>query len=312
MKAPLLNRGYVAILLSAFLVGTYKADAQVVQIDTGTPGTPLYAVGPIYMSSTMYYRYSRFAYLYTQPELTAAGFAPGTVISKVGWMKSTPGATTQPASFRIYMKNSTTAVYGQADASWTELSSGATSVYNTQAQIIPATVSPVYIDFTLSTPFTYTGGSLEILTEWDISTASAPIATGSFEWVNTIVASRIYGKGNSSMPSTLSSTSNNTDISDRRPVIQFTLDNGTGVREELAARISVYPNPAEQFIVIRNESASPLERIAITDAVGKVVFTEQGAVQADQRINVGNLAPGPYIMEIGTSAGRIIKRFTVL
>lgn len=313
MKAPLLSRELAAILLFAFSLGAYHADAQVVQINTGAPSTPLYAVGPIYMSSTMYYRYSRFAYLYTQSELAAAGFVPGTVISTVGWRKSTPGATTQPATFNIYMKNSSTAAYAQAEETWANLSSGATSVYNNPAQTIPATVSPDYIDFVLSSPFTYTGGSLEILTEWDISGASAPIATGSFEWVNTVVPDRIYGMGGTSLPASLSSTMNNVNMNDLRPVIQFTLDNGTGIRDELAAKISIYPNPAEQFIQIRNESTSPVENIVITDAVGKVVYAErQGGIQADHRINVENLAAGPYLLGIQTTAGRIVKRFTVL
>ena len=313
MMTSLRSQVLAAILLSAFSVGAYQAEAQVVQINTGTASIPLYAVGPIYMSSTMYYRYSRFAYLYTQSELAAAGFVPGTIISTVGWMKTTSSATTQPATFSIYMKNSSAAAYAASTETWANLSSGTTMVYSNQSQIVPATVSPSYIDFTLSTPFTYTGGSLEILTEWDISAATAPFATGSFEWVNTVVVDRIYGMGGSPMPVTLSSTMNNVAMNDLRPVIQFTLDNGTGIRDEVAAKISVYPNPAEHFIQIRNENTSPLESIVITDAVGKVVYAEkQIGIQADQRINVENLASGPYIMGIQTSAGRIVKRFTVL
>ena len=75
-------------LLALFSVGAFRAKAQVVEINTGTPNTPLYAVGPIYVSSTLFYRYSRFAYLYTQAELAAAGVVPGTVILSTGWMKS--------------------------------------------------------------------------------------------------------------------------------------------------------------------------------------------------------------------------------
>lgn len=294
-------------------MNAYQAEAQVVQINTGTPSTPLYAVGPIYMSTTLFYRYSRYAYLYTQSELQAVGFMPGTEVTTVGWMKNTANSAAGPAVFSIYMKNSSTTAYALASETWANLSSGATLVYTDPAQAVPATASPDYIDFALSAPFTYTGGSLEILTEWDISAPSAPIATGAFEWVNTVVADRIYGMGNTSLPATLSSTSNNTSIDDLRPVIQFTIGTGTGIRDELAEMISIYPNPAEHFIRIKNESTSPLESIVITDAIGKVVYAEgQIGIQTDQRINLENMEAGAYILAIQTSAGRIVKRVTVL
>ncbi len=130
--------------------------------------------------------------------------------------------------------------------------------------------------------------------------------------MNTVVVDRIYGMGNTSLPASLSSTTNNTSIDDLRPVVQFRIDNGTGVRDMLAERISVYPNPAEHFIQIMNESASPLESIVITNAIGKVVCAErQGGIQADHRINVENMEAGPYILVIQTIAGRIVMRVTV-
>ncbi len=164
MKTPLHNRGLVTILLAAFSLGAYQADAQVVQINTGTPSTPLYAVGPIYMSSTLFYRYSRYAYLYTQSELEAVGFTPGTEITTVGWMKNTANSAAGPAVFSIYMKNSSTTAYALGSETWANLSSDATLVYTDPAQAIPATASPNYIDFTLTSSYTYTGGSLEVLT----------------------------------------------------------------------------------------------------------------------------------------------------
>ena len=313
MKKPFHSRGLVTLMLAAFSLGAYQADAQVVQINTGAASAPLYAVGPIYMSSTLFYRDSRYAYLYTQAELEAVGFMPGTVISTVGWMKNTSNSAAGPATFSIYMKNSSVATYSASTESWANLSSGATSVYTNSAQAIPATASPTYIDFALSSPFTYTGGSLEILTEWDISVPSAPIATGAFEWVNTTVVDRIYGMGGSSLPATLSSTDNNTSIDNKRPVVQFTIDNGTGIHEDLDAKISIWPDPAEQFIQIRNESNSPLETMMITDAVGKVVYSEKlNGIQADHRINVEQLMAGTYMLGIQTPAGRIVKRFIVL
>ena len=303
------------MFLAAFSFGAFQANAQEtqVQINTGTASSPLYAVGPIYMSSTLFYRYSRFAYLYTQPELAAVGITPGTMISKVGWMKGTANSTAGPAVFKIYMKNSSASAYSDPTAEWSNLSTGATLNYTNQAQAVPATASPNYIDFTLSSPFTYSGGSLEILTEWDISAPEPPLATGPFEWVNTVVVDRIYASGGTSLPPTLSSTMNNVAMDNLRPVIQFTIPGTTGIQEELAARISIYPNPAEQFIQISNSSMLAFENIVITDAVGKVVRMEGASgIQEVRRINVEDLQTGAYMLTIQTNAGRIVKRFTVL
>ncbi|MBL0125950.1 MAG: T9SS type A sorting domain-containing protein [Flavobacteriales bacterium] len=312
MRTSLHSRGLVTILLALFSLGAFRADAQVVQINTGAAAAPLYAVGPIYVSSTLFYRYSRYAYLYTQDELAAVGFTPGTTITTVGWMKSTANSAAGPALFSIFMKNSGTTAYALPTETWANLSSGATMVYTNAAQAIPATASPQYIDFALTAPFVYTGGSLEILTEWDISTAPTPIATGPFEWENTIVADRIYGMGNTALPATLNSTTNNTSIDDRRPVIQFTIDTSTGLRDLIDAMISVSPNPAQEFIRIRNEGATPVESMVITDAVGQVVFVEeQRGIRTDHVINVAGLKAGAYFLGIQTGAGCVVKRFTV-
>lgn len=301
------------VLATLFTADCFRAEAQVVQIDTGTPNTPLYAVGPVYVSSTLFYRYSRYAYLYTEDELAAAGIEAGSLIHSVGWMKSTGASTNGPAMFRVFMKNSSTSAYSDASATWANLSTGATEVYANAGQLIPATQSPQYIDFALPAPFTYTGGSLEILTEWDISGASAPIATGGFEWVNTTVEDRIYGNGNSTMPTTLSSTQNNTDIADRRPVIQFSIENTSGIQAREEALIQIYPNPAERYVQVRHAQARPIEEVVITDAVGKMVHRENPTgTRADFRIDLDELAPGTYFIRLKTSAASVVKQLTVL
>jgi hypothetical protein len=265
------------------------------------------------MSTTLFYRYSRFAYLYTQSELAAAGIVPGTEISTVGWMKSTASSAAGPADFSIYMKNSSVATYSDPSIPWATISAGAIQVYNDPAQSIPATADPNYIDFTLSAPFTYTGGSLEILTEWDISAPAAPIATGAFEWVNTTVVDRIYASGNTSLPTTLSSTTNNTNMDNRRPVIQFTVALPTAINENLNDKVSIWPNPADRFLNIKNENGSAFERIMMTNALGMIVVDERpNGTTANYRINVDKLDAGSYLIGIQTGEGRVVKKVTVL
>lgn len=231
------------LLITGLIAGLSSySTAQTIQIDHGASSAATYSVGPIYMSSTLYYRYSRYAYLYTQDELEAAGILPGAVITSLGWMKSTSSSSAGPATLNIYMKNSSQAAYSNASETWTNLSTGATLTYSNSSQSIPATASPNYIDFTLNTPFVYTGGSLEILTEWDASASSAPLATGAFEWVNTQVVDRIYASGNSALPESLSSTMNNINMDNRRPVIQFKLLEDLCTNPVEAGEINISPS----------------------------------------------------------------------
>ncbi|MCO6483569.1 MAG: T9SS type A sorting domain-containing protein [Flavobacteriales bacterium] len=291
-----------------------SATAQdLVQINTGPALSPLYAVGPVYVSSTLFYKFSRYAYLYTADELAAAGITPGSQILGVGWMKSTANSTQGPAVFKIYMKNSSTVAYSDANAPWNNLSAGATMVYQNAAQAIPATATPHYIDFPLDQSFTYNGGSLEILTEWDISMGPSPIATGSFEWENTTVVDRIYGKGGTSLPSELSSTDNNTSIDNRRPVIQLTLDMGTAV-VGLAAEggIGLFPNPADRVLNIMNRTGASFTEVAMFDLLGRPVRT--GGMLPDRgtlQLAVDGLAPGTYLLRMDGQRGTMVKRFQV-
>lgn len=212
---------FLYFLLLCFCLST-GLHAQTVVINTGTPGTPEYAVGPVYMSPTLFYRASRYAYLYTQSEMAAAGIPTGASITVVGWMKNNSASSLLGGNFRIYMKNSSATAYSNATETWTNLNAGTTMVYENLSQIIPATANPTYIPFTLNTPFTYTGGSLEISAEWDATGSTGTLASGSFDWVWSTVTDRIYGNGGSTQSNTLSSTSNNTTINDRRPFIQIT------------------------------------------------------------------------------------------
>jgi hypothetical protein len=301
----------IPLALAILALSPFRAQAQVV-INTGTPGSPIYAVGPIYLSSTMYYKYSRYAYLYTQDELEAAGIMSGAVIYQVGWMKSTDASAAGPADFKIYMKNSTTAAYSNATEMWSNLSNGATLSYHNTSQAIPATAYPDFNNFTLNTPFTYTGGSLEILTEWDISLAIEPIATGSFEWENTSVVDRIYGKGNSSLPTSLSSTTNNVSIDDLRPVIQFTLDATSGITAVAPAiSLMLFPNPADQVLNIVLGNGGVNGKIAVLDMLGQEVLSIGQPAGNTARMDVSQLAPGVYFLHARTKAGPVVKRFVV-
>lgn len=225
-----LKRAMLLSLLCAIL-SNQRTFGQTVVINTGTAGTPAYNAGPIYRSSaSSAYDASRYSYLYTQAELAAAGIFTGSIITELGWTKNNTVSSNGGAIFRIYTKNSTGSDYTQASASWASLNAGTTLVYENLNQSVPATAFPNYITYTLSTPFIYTGGDIEIQTEWDCSQITGNPSTGSYDWMWSTVTDKIYGTGQTSLTGagTLSSTTNSiSTIDDRRPFIQITFTPGT-------------------------------------------------------------------------------------
>lgn len=219
-------RNFLSILALLLSFAQIKVQAQTVVINTGVAGTPAYNAGPIYRSSTSSaYDASRYAYLYTQAELAAAGITTGSIITNLGWVKNNTAISNGGGIFRIYMKNSAAATYGSATETWSNLNTGALLVYENLSFVVPATASPNYITFLLNTSFTYTGGSLEISVEWDINQVSGTASTGTFDWLWSTVPNRIYGTGQTTLAGagTLSSTSNSiSDITGRRPFLQIT------------------------------------------------------------------------------------------
>jgi hypothetical protein len=140
--------------------------------------------GPIYRSSaTSTFNFSRHVMLYTAADLTAAGIFPGATISKVAWYKTTAFtlAAGRTATMNISMQNSgaTTLTTG----TWDSKTLTMTGVY-ANAAITDANIPAVagWVEFTLTTPFVYTGGALEIATDWAIAVGTGAAATGTFQW----------------------------------------------------------------------------------------------------------------------------------
>lgn len=199
---------YIIITLFLGLWIVSQAQSTLI-IGTGTTSSTSY--GPIYRSSsTSTFDYCRYSYLFLASELT--GLTTGSQITEIAWNKSSTFLTNPFATFEIYLKN-TSATSLTGGTAWTTAITGATLVYSSTTQTIPATTG--WIPFTI-TPFTYTGGNLEVLVSWDISGPPTP-STGAINWLNTSVPSgRVIGSASSSMPTTLSSSYT------FRPNIRFT------------------------------------------------------------------------------------------
>lgn len=136
--------------------------SQSVTIGTSTNAVNGYFYGPYYRSSAAsVINYSKYAYLYTSDELTA--IPVGSTITMIEWQKSV-GTITAPNNFQIYLENNT-ATSLAVGTTWGTLTSTATNVYSNANQGFTV-VGPGWEGFTLATGFVYTGGSLEVLTDF--------------------------------------------------------------------------------------------------------------------------------------------------
>jgi hypothetical protein len=283
-------------------IATTGSHAQTVFITTGTAGTPAYNAGPVYRSSaSSAFDASRYCYLYTAAELSAAGITPGSVISLVGWVKNnTTTSLGAGGIFRIYMKNTSATDFSLASETWANLNTGATLVYENLTQVIPATANPDYIDFPLTTNFVYTGGSLEIATEWDINQVAGNASTGTFDWLWSTVVDRIYGTGNTTLApiTTLSSTTNSiSTIDNRRPFIKITYSGGTsgidvGAQSLVAPAVApnnCYTSSETVTIQIRNYSTNPID-FSVNPVTVTTNVTGAATQTLSATVNTGTLA----------------------
>jgi len=91
---------------------------------------------------------------------------------------------------------------------------------------------------------------------------------------------------------------------------QLTVDTILGLDEnELNAAIVMYPNPANAFVNLRNNSAIALTEATIYDINGKLVSkVDLSQMSGEQRIDVSSLASGVYMVNISSDTATVVKR----
>jgi parallel beta-helix repeat protein len=295
--------------LSCLWFFSNAANAQISTIiNTGVAGTPAYNAGPIYRSgSTSAYDASRYTYLYTQSELAATGIDSGAIITELGWVKDNTATTTGGGIFRIYMKNSAATDFSLATETWANLNAGTTLVYENLSQDVPATVTPDYIPFAFDTFFVYTGGSLEISTEWDINQVSGNPSTGTFDWLWSTVVNRIYGEGNTTLSpiTTLSSTTNSiSTIDDRRPFIKISFLSGAALDASLTQLVSpttLCPGPEDVIVTLANFGTDTITEATIQWTVNGINQTPFNYTDTLLPFGTVNLTLGSFNFLGGTS-----------
>ncbi|MBN3036212.1 MAG: carboxypeptidase regulatory-like domain-containing protein [Bacteroidales bacterium] len=211
------------LLALVFLTGLSTFSQTTVTIGTGTSTSYMY--GPIYRSSSSSsYDYSSYCYLLTADELYNAGVCNGAVISQLAWDKVSTFTSNGNATFTIYLKNSslTTLTTG---TQWQNVLAGATMVYQNTAQTIPAAG---WLNFPLGTSFTYTGGALEVIVDWDCSMISGSPSTGSYTWhyTSALTFNGTIGRASSSAITPTTTLNTSSYGGTNRPNIQITYTGG--------------------------------------------------------------------------------------
>ena len=175
------------LIFCLILLSSTLSYAQFVQIGTSTT-TSSYLTGPIYRSAaTSTFNFSKYAYIYSATELAA--IPAGSMITQIEWQKVS-GTITAPNTFEILLANNSTTTLATG-TTWGTLIAGSTSAYNNTNQGF-MTTGPGWESYVLTTPFIYTGGTLQVMTDHvKAGTASAAIpyyreaATGmAIGWAN--------------------------------------------------------------------------------------------------------------------------------
>src|SRR5690606_27014908 len=72
------------------------------------------------------------------------------------------------------------------------------------------------------------------------------------------------------------------------------------VNEQLAEKFNLYPNPANNVVNITNNENMFVKEVAVYDATGKLITTQNFNEQTEIQLNVENLASGTYMLHLKT------------
>ncbi|GGD18244.1 PQQ-dependent sugar dehydrogenase [Flavobacterium orientale] len=80
-------------------------------------------------------------------------------------------------------------------------------------------------------------------------------------------------------------------------------DTSLGTADFVNEGFSVYPNPAEEMVTLKNPNLSAIKQIVLNDASGKIVGTFHPTTGTETTLSVQNLTSGIYFLSIETANG---------
>jgi hypothetical protein len=75
--------------------------------------------------------------------------------------------------------------------------------------------------------------------------------------------------------------------------------------------ITMYPNPAQNNVTIKNSNNVKFDQLTIYDVYGRLINTiDLRDMQQEKIINVSDLTPGIYMLQLQSNGARTTKRLT--
>ncbi len=204
------------LLLATMCVFWLSNHAQINQVIGDTTGLNSYFYGPIYRSSAgSSFNFSFYGYAFEASELT---WPTGTTVNKIAWKKQSANTLLGGAcSLKILMKNSSRTAYnGVKTYDTLVLNATYTTVYNSTTQNITGPADS-WVEFTLSSPFVYNGGSIEVSVDFNRSTATSNGV------INFYGAANNKGAGYASGTAPTGTSATSSSYSGRRPATRFNI-----------------------------------------------------------------------------------------
>lgn len=317
MKKNLLNSALsIIVALSGFIalnIQSVSAQSNIIIGAGSQMGTSANSAtgdpGPMYKSTaTSNFVYSRYSFLYTAAELASAGLLSGDMITDVAWFKANSAMGNSPCVFEVWIKNSTLTTIGAAGQGWTNVISGSTQVYNNTSHMVDSTIGWHQVIF--NAPFLYSGGALEIATNFDISQGSSPWTTAGFSWKKDPMTNVTLSYCGNTAPGAVLP-----NLRTVRPQIKIGYTPFTAIKESTAntsLEFELSPNPANETIQINFATTQNTEHyLSIYSANGKAVFTKTLSVSSlanQHQVDVSNLPAGMYLVQLRNAKGSFCKK----
>lgn len=86
----------------------------------------------------------------------------------------------------------------------------------------------------------------------------------------------------------------------------------SGMEENVTGLFNIYPNPADDVLMIQSTNNLPIEKIRLNDVTGRVVFTmNENIGTSSYKMDISHLPPGVYIVNIDSKGTRFVGKLIV-
>lgn len=163
---------------------------------------------------------------------------------------------------------------------------------------------------TFNAPFVYSGGALEIATNFDISQGTTPWTTAGFSWKKDPMTNVTLSYCGSAAPGAVLPNLRTVRSQIKIGYTPFTVIKETTANTDIAFELS--PNPANETLLINFINTLNTEHnLCIYAANGKVVMTKTliaNTATNQQQLDVSNLPAGMYLVQISNAKGSFSKK----